>query len=135
MITNELLNSYKATCYSIIEPEIDIYVQEENSLLNTFLESNNFKTWCFITAWNPFSESLTTEENISLNELLKADLVNYPFFHAIGKDTLGVWPPEVSFFVANISKETSISLGKKYQQNALVFGKVNELSELIILVR
>ena len=135
MISKELLLGYEATCYSVVNPKIDIYLKKVNAELNSFLKEHNFTSWCFITAWNPFSIALSLEKNNELNALLEADLKEYNIYPAEGKDTLGDWPPEISFFVGNISREQAIFLGEKYEQNAIVFGTVDELPELIILVK
>ena len=134
MISKELLAGYQATCYSILNPKIDIYLDKENEAFQSFLKDQHIERWCFITAWNPFSKALTLDENISLNKVLEADLKNYTVFPAEGKDTLGDWPPEISFFVANISKKQANFLGKKYEQNAIVYGEVEKIDKLIILV-
>jgi hypothetical protein len=134
MLSSDLLNGYLATCYKIHDPSIDIYISNENSALDTFLIKHNYKSWCFITAWNPFSIAQTKEVNDTLNEQLKADLSDYKVYDGEGKDTLGDWPPEVSFFVANISKEKTKELATKYKQNAVVFGEVNKPAELLVLV-
>jgi hypothetical protein len=134
MISKDLLEGYQATCYSILKPNIDIYIGRENEVLQSFLNGRHFDSWCFITAWNPYSKALTLDENICLNKKLEADLKNYTVFPAEGKDTLGDWPPEISFFVVNISKKQAIFLGKKYEQNAIVYGEVEKMAELIILV-
>lgn len=134
MISEELLLGYEATCYSILNPKIDIYIKKEIQELQSFLREQNFTSWCFITAWNPFSEALSNEENNALNQLLEVDLNCYSVFPAEGKDTLGDWPAEISFFVGNISREQAIYLGKKYKQNAIVFGEIDALAELLILV-
>ena len=135
MISKELLLGYEATCYSVVNPKIDIYLKKENTELNSFLREHNFNSWCFITAWNPFSKALSLEKNKELNALLEEDLKDYTIFPAEGKDTLGDWPPEISFFIGNISRERAIFLGEKYEQNAIVFGTVDELPQLIILVK
>lgn len=134
MITKELIQAYEATCYSILNPKIDIYLRKENEALHSFLKEESFDSWCFITAWNPFSIALSAEENKALNKKLETDLINYAVFPAAGKDTLGKWSPEISFFVGNISKEQAMFLGEKYEQNAIAFGEVERMPELIILV-
>ena len=134
MISEGLLLGYEATCYSILKPKINIFIKKENQELHSFLSDQNFTTWCFITAWNPFSKALSNEENKALNLLLEADLTSYSHFPAKGQDTLGDWPPEISFFVGNITKAQAVDLGKKYHQNAIVFGENNSLAELLILV-
>jgi hypothetical protein len=134
MISKDLLEGYQATCYSILKPNIDIYIGRENEALQSFLNGRHFDSWCFITAWNPFSKALSLEENNVLNKKLEADLINYVVFPGAGRDTLGDWPPEISFFVGNITKENAVFLGKKYEQNAIVYGEVEKMAELIILV-
>ena len=134
MISKELLEGYQATCYSILNPNIDIYLSKENEVLQSFLKEQHFDSWCFITACNPFSKALSLEENNALNKKLEADLSIYTIFPAAGKDTLGDWPPEISFFVGNISKKQALFLGKKYEQNAIVFGDIITLATLILLV-
>lgn len=134
MITTTLLEAYKATCYEIIQPKIAIFIGQENETLQIFLKENEFINWCFITAWNPYSNALSLEENSALNESLRLDLKDYKILEAQGKDTIGNWPPEPSFFVANISEDQAIALGKKYQQNAIVYGTINETARLITLV-
>jgi hypothetical protein len=134
MISKELLEGYQATCYSILNPNIDIYLGKENEVLRSFLKEQSFDSWCFITAWNPFSKALSLEENIALNKKLENDLSIYTIFPAAGKDTLGDWPPEPSLFVANITEDQAIALGKKYQQNAILYGTFNEPARLITLV-
>ena len=134
MITKELLQAYEATCFSIIDPKIDIYLASENVALQQFLTELRFTSWCFITAWNPFSNALSVEDNIARNILLEKDLHAYRVFSAEGKDALGLWPTEISFFVGNIEKEQAIFLGKKYGQNAIVYGEVAKMADLILLV-
>ena len=134
MITKELLQAYEATCFSIVAPKIDIYLSKENVALQQFLMENHFTTWCFITAWNPFSNTLSLVDNIARNIELEKDLSAYQVFSAEGKDALGIWPPEISFFVGNITKEQAVLLGKKYEQNAIVFGEVQKNADLVLLV-
>ena len=134
MLSSDLLNGYLATCYQIHKPAIDIYISKENSVLNTFLIQNNYFSWCFITAWNPFSVAQSDETNNTLNAQLKADLSDFIVYDGQGTDTLGDWPPELSFFVANISKEKTKELASKYKQNAVVFGELNKPAELLVLV-
>jgi hypothetical protein len=134
MLSSDLFNGYLATCYQIHEPAIDIYISKENSALDTFLIKHKYTSWCLITAWNPFSIAQTKEVNETLNEQLKADLSDYIVYDGEGKDTLGDWPPEVSFFVANISKEKTMELATKFKQNAVVYGEQNKTAELLVLV-
>lgn len=134
MITPELLEAYKATCYEIINPKIEIFIDKENKELINFLNENTISSWCFITAWNPYSKGLTTIENMDLNNQLEEDLKDYQIYTAQGKGTIGDWPLEPSFFVADITEVDAIALGKKYKQNAIVYGNYDGQPKLITLV-
>lgn len=133
-MNQELLEAYSKTNYQITNPDLIINIGRENKKLNTFLKLNTYDTWCFITAWNPFSSSdFTIEDNENFNIGLYKDIKNYPNYTGEGKDPEGIWAAEESYFVCNISRERAIELGEKYKQNAIVFGKINEVAELIIL--
>lgn len=134
MITTSLFEAYMATCYEIINPKIEIFINDENEKLQLFLKEHHIKSWCFITAWNPYSTVLTEEENIALNLLLKEDLNQHPVYLGQGKDAQGIWPSEASFFVGNITLNKAKELGIKYRQNAIVFGEINQKAQLITLV-
>ncbi|MEC5166738.1 hypothetical protein RCH18_002486 [Flavobacterium sp. PL11] len=133
-MNQELLEAYSNTNYHVFNPKLLINIGKENIELNIFLKEKNYKSWCYITAWNPLSASnFTIEDNTTLNNQLLEDIKKYPNHIGEGKDAEGIWPGEESYFVCNISKEKSIELGKKYKQNAIVFGTINEMAELIIL--
>jgi hypothetical protein len=134
MITTELLEAYKATCYEIINPKIQIYIDIENEVLFNFLKENYISSWCFITAWNPYSKELSNDENIHLNNRLEKELKDYKIYAAQGQGTTGDWPPESSFFVVDISEGDAMALGKKYKQNAIVYGNNDGKAKLITLV-
>lgn len=134
MLSSDLLNGYLATCYHIQEPAINIYIAKQNATLQSFLQAHHISSWCFITAWNPFSIAQSAETNTNLQAHLKADLSDFIVYDGQGKDTLGDWPPEPSFFVANISRATTLALAHKYKQNAVVFGEIQKEAELLVLV-
>jgi len=134
MITTELLEAYKATCYEIINPKIQIYIDKENKELFNFIKENYISSWCFITAWNPYSKELSNDENILLNNSLEKDLKDYKIYAGQGQGTIGDWPPEPSFFVVNINEEDAMTLGIKYKQNAIVYGNNYGRAKLITLV-
>jgi hypothetical protein len=44
------------------------------------------------------------------------------------------WSPEPSFLVVGITRDESIRLSKKYEQNAIVFGELGGVVELVLTV-
>jgi hypothetical protein len=133
-MNQDLLEAYSNTNYNVFDPKLIINIGKQNQALDAFLKKNGYNSWCFITAWNPLSGSdFTIEDNTRFNNQLSEDLKGYPNHIGEGKDAEGIWPAEASYFVCTISREKSIEWGKKYKQNAIVFGAINEVAELIVL--
>jgi len=95
------------------------------------------KTNCgvFVTAFNPFSneagESANTARQVELvKELNRRSLT---FFDGIGKHPSGEWTAEASYFVLGLSLEAAKALGKKYDQNAVVWCGSDAIPELVLL--
>ena len=134
----DLMSDYSATTYKVYldnEITIDLVVDELNKDLDTFLASQGCKSYAFITAWNPFSEKVDAEQNEIANTSLKKDLDQFMVFDGMGIPAQpSEWEAEASFFILGISKEEAEELGKKYEQNAIVFGKFGEAPILIKLV-
>ena len=130
---NSLIESYINTKYKVFEPTLTIEIGKLNQDLDGLLIKHNSKEWAFITAYNPYSRILNDEENKLLHSELKELTKNYITFegHGVGEDQ--TWEPEISLFIIGISKDDASKIGKKFEQNAIVFGELNNPSELLIL--
>jgi Protein of unknown function (DUF3293) len=130
---NDLIEAYKNTKYIVFDLNLTIVIDKSNLEINELLVKHNTKEWAFITAYNPYSRALTNEENrIRHNKLIEMTK-NYVTFegHGVGQDL--IWEPELSLFIIGISKVEASKIGKKFEQNAIVFGELNNSPELIIL--
>ena len=135
-MNDDLLEAYRNSKYVVPELKLTILLNTNPIKVNEHLDGKN-GTFCFITAFNPYSELLSNEENLGQNRSLLEDLKDYTIFKGYGQDFKGKWLAEDSFFVMGITKERAIELGNKYKQNAILFGTVidsNIYPELIILV-
>ena len=129
-----LLDAYKSTTYQVIDPKISLRIGEASKELDLLLGELNVSSFCFITAYNPFSKELSYTENSKRQVLLAEDLRSYKFFKGVGIPSDKAWSPEPSFLVVGISKVYSIELAKKYEQNAIVLGSIGQEAELLITV-
>ena len=133
-----MLENYKATTYRVFVDNgqnIDVLVGQKNAKLDSFLQAKKAKTYAFITAWNPYSSVVSMESNQASNESLVSELNQYSFLKGIGIPAQpSDWEGEESFFVMDISKEESSRLGVAFKQNAIVFGCINNVPELLMLV-
>jgi hypothetical protein len=133
MKMNTLLEAYKNTKYKVFEPTIIIEIGKFNQDVDNLLLKHNSNEWAFITAYNPYSRVLTQEENRVLHNKLKELTEKYVTFkgHGVGLDP--TWEPELSLFIIGISKGDASKIGKEFEQNAIVYGEVNNPPELLIL--
>ena len=134
MNINELKDAYLNTNYTINKN----LIFKEDLILNINKEANfknalpELKEWAFITASNPNSNQLSKQENELRNANLLDDIRSkgYTTHFGCGISPDGNWS-EDSFFIENVSKEEALVYALKYEQCAFVYGKVNQVSELI----
>ena len=128
---NDLIKAYTETNFTVYEPAIVIRVGQINSRLDELLSQSNEISWAYITAWNPYSEPTDKQMNEERNDQLRKDIIHYKFFDGEGVGADPTWEPEKSFLIIGINKDEAITIGKKYRQNAIVAGKINEPAELL----
>lgn len=130
---NTLIEAYKNSKYEIFETSIIIEIGIINQQLDDLLLKHNSNEWAFITAYNPYSQVLTDEENEIRHSDLKVLTKNYVTYegHGVGEDI--TWKPELSLFIIGISKDDALKIGYKFDQNAIVYGKIEFAPELLIL--
>lgn len=127
-----LLKAYLETDFIVYEPKIVIKVGKPNEYLDQLLIRNNCQSWTYITAWNPYSQMTELSVNDQSSLELRSDLTGYIVYEGEGVGTDSNWPPEKSFLVLGIDRDSAILLGKKYKQNAIVFGTIQTNAELIL---
>ena len=132
-IDQSLLSAYQDSVYETFNPALQIKIGEENEELSVFLFDNNVYTWAFVSASNPFSIKISTEENEKRHQSL-INLVNNSELRCIegeGKSEDSSWS-EKSLLILDISKKDAIKLAQTFEQNALVFGYFNRAPELVL---
>ena len=89
----------------------------------------------FVTACNPFSRSLSDEENRARQTTLLADLQRRGLrcIEGHGQHPSNDWPPEPSFLVLGLDRAAACDLGRRWEQNAIVFAGPDAIPELILL--
>jgi hypothetical protein len=129
---NALIEAYKNTKYKVFEPDLTIEIGVLNQAVDMLLIKHKSAEWAFITAYNPYSRVLTNDENKVRHDELKELTKDYITFegHGVGEDP--AWEPELSLFVIGITRDEASKIGKKFEQNAIVYGKLNTLPELLI---
>ena len=132
-LDKSLLEAYKATDYIVEELDLCVNIGIQNEALEEFLIDNQSYSYAFITAYNPHSKQKSQVENLKNQKELAASLDNAGFLYlkALGKPRSSDWPAEPSFFVVNIKKSKILALATSFRQNAIVYGTINSVPQLI----
>lgn len=131
-LDRRLTEAYLRTTYRVWQPPIEIRIGQLCPAMDVLLAERGSESWAFVTAWNPGSRVLPADENAQrqaeLEQIVESAHWSYIYGVGIGEDT--TWPPEESLLVLGISAAEAVALGRRFGQNALVFGRQNEVPEL-----
>ncbi len=132
-ITNDLILAYTNTKFHVFIPAIAIEIGKRNEELDALIKKDGQTEWAYLTAYNPYSKELSDKENLQRQSQLLSKISCYKFYEGEGVGEDSTWKPERSILIVGITKNEAISLGREFEQNAIVYGTINEVPELIIL--
>lgn len=138
MLPPDLLDIYRHAIYRVFaNPVFTLQIGKPSAgLLGLYREQGTLGA-AFITACNPRSHPLLPEQNTLRQHTLETVLTQQGWFWIRGQgepsrpDT--DWPPETSCLVLGISREEAAALGRRFEQNAIVFCNQNAVPELMVL--
>ena len=135
-LDKDLISAYEVTNFPVkSDPAFILNVNKVSEDLKTLYKQSRVDSAVFITAWNPYSKSLSNEENQLKNNDLENELNlrSLKFINGFGQDPLGQWAGEESFLVLGISLEASKKLGAQFEQNAIVWADKEAIPQLVLL--
>ena len=95
----------------------------------------------FITAFNPrgaawWQDADSAQENARRQRNLEDELTaaGIAWLAGRGAGPAADWPPEESVLALGLSREAACALGRKYEQNAILFCGADAVPELVLLV-
>ena len=137
--TSALAEAFLATTYVIRTGAAELFVRpnQKSTDIDRLLSRLKARTAVFITAWNPYSRSLSRMANSDRHRRLKLLMRRrrLRFLEGEGRGEIGDWPPEESLFVVGVSREMANALGREWHQNAIVFVELGRTAELVMLRR
>ena len=109
-------------------------VGESNSELVKWFQTNDHQA-AYITAWNPFGEKISDDENYVAEQKLIAEIESRDLFYLKGEsiDPSGLWANEPSLLVFGIALESAKELAKRYRQNGFIYIGDDAQPQLILL--
>jgi len=124
-ISPELIRAYREAHYIILDGhnEIRLQVDTINPELARLMINKNAHTACVLTAYNPFSEIKTKEENelaqIQLRRRLQERGIT--ILEALGRDAEEQWDPEPSVLALDLTLKDVENLADEFGQNAFIW--------------
>ena len=131
-----LVTAYRMTNFEVLsEVPFVLKVDSFSPSLEELFTNLNYKSACFITAYNPESVELSTSTNEIAQKNLHKDLTDLDCFilQGFGADPNGEWEGEPSYFALGITLADAKNLGNKYRQNAIVWCDQMCIPALVLL--
>ena len=136
-LSKELINAYcKANYEILVEPTFSFKIGQKSPKLINFLHRYNSNTAAYVTAFNPLSKKTPYSLNLKFQEKLYNILSKstHAFFEGRGNDPDKVWPEEPGFLILSIPKLDAVQLGRKFNQNAIVWIEIKSAPKLVNLI-
>ena len=128
--------AYRATEYQVGDPPaFGIRIGVHSVELADLHRTHRVAASAFVTACNPFGQSLPDDQNAQHHRALCADVERRGLnaIEGVGEDPAGQWQGERSVLILGATRELTIELGHLYEQNAVVWSGADALPELILL--
>jgi hypothetical protein len=136
MINSDLLKSYNSADYHVdASPSFILKIGIHSAELKSIYKTSDKHTAAFITAFNPYSQELSNQENKDRNHKLEKLILSlhFDYIHGEGKCGDGDWDGEKSFLILGISEEQASEIGKEFEQNAIVWCDKDAIPQLLLL--
>ena len=130
----ELERVYRATCYEVPALDLLLTIGQASPGLDQLLREHDVDDWAFISAANPHSRLASAGTNARQHQRLLQRvqaLGFHQYFEGVGIAVEGSWPAEPSLLVLGIKCSDAVSLGKEFEQNAIVAATLGEVAALV----
>lgn len=132
--TPDLVQAFSETHYTVqSEPPFTLRIGQPCPELMPLMAQHGSACAAFITAWNPWSQTLSAAENQARQHTLKAQLSQHglPFVDGIGQHPSNGWPGEASVLVLGLDRQAAMALAKAHEQHAFVWVGSDGVAELV----
>ncbi len=136
VIHPDLIQAYLETSFYIrSEKPFVLRIGELTAEINSLHQTKQVDSSCFITSCNPESKQLSQVENRTRLHELKSDksLQDFELVEGLGQHPTNAWEGEESFLVLGISLAKASEVGRKYDQNAILWVGSDAIPQLILL--
>ena len=124
-ISPELIRAYREAHYIVLDEgkEIRLQVGTVNLELERLMSNKNAHTASVLTAYNPYSEVKTKQENELAQTRLRQRLeeLGIATLDGIGRDAKEQWESEPSVLALDLTLKEAENLADEYGQNAFIW--------------
>ncbi|WP_350150541.1 DUF3293 domain-containing protein [Nitrosomonas sp.] len=136
-VSGSLIENYTHADYRIGTAAdcITLKIDQYSEPLAQFLVTLNQSYAAIISAYNPYSQLVSDEENVAAHESLRHFLTCHAYqgIDSVHTDPAGVWPVEKSFFIPGIDIHSAKLLGQQFNQNAIIWIDRAAIPRLVLL--
>lgn len=136
IIDSATIQAYLETDYHVRgDTPVTLKIGVANPTLAALHKAHGVECSAFITACNPFSQSLDPPANDERQTALARELKqrSLTFIEGVGQHPTSDWLGEPSFLVLGLSREAAKALGIRHEQNAIVWCGPDAVPELVLL--
>ena len=124
-ISPELIRAYREAHYIVLGKgkEIRLQVGTVNLELERLMSNKNAHTASVLTAYNPYSEVKTKQDNELAQMQLRQRLeeLGISTLEAVGRDAKEQWEPEPSVLALDLTLKQAETLADEFGQNAFIW--------------
>jgi hypothetical protein len=136
VIDPAIIASYRTALYVLATvPRCTLRLDVPSEALAGIYAQYGVASASFLTACNPLGTPLSEDDNARRNAELEAILAErkLPFLHGAGIDAKGEWPAEASVLVLGIDLDAAKALGRRFEQNAILWCRADATPALVLL--
>jgi hypothetical protein len=130
------LKAYRETEYRVLGDE-PVTLRVAVACAGLALLHERYRTDCsaFLTACNPLGEIVAAAVNAQRREALAQEVSRRGLtaIAGIGQHPTNGWPGEISLLVLGLTRAAAQALGRRFEQNAIIWSGANAVPELVLL--
>jgi hypothetical protein len=139
-ISDQVIAAYRSANYRVEssgKPFV-LRIDRYSEPLSRLFASSGHQCAAFVTAFNPWGEPQGSDANLAASARLLDRLRHLPggedrVIAGMGCDPRGIWVEEKSFLVLGLELDASKTLGREFDQNAIVWAGTDAISRLVLL--
>jgi len=136
-----LRSAYERAIYAVFaSPGVEFRIGQPSDILDAMMAMNHVRCAAFVSSATARGTASPENERRLADFLLRGELealnppAKYRVYQGEGRDPEGQWTAEPSVLIMGIPREEAEVLGRRLEQNAIVFIEKGRAPELRVLV-